>query len=143
MSAISQTRTAAGALGKGFAALSNPSVLWVIFVSLVLTILGMVGLWKLMDWLLTGYGFFTWGWATGSVATGIALLRIVDPELESGTVEDFGYAYIPLIPIEGAAVAIAPLLVVAGASWSVALIWGIIALAGFWVLARSRRPARA
>ncbi|WP_040158720.1 sodium/glutamate symporter [Nigerium massiliense] len=86
---------------------------------------------------------FTWGWATGSVATGIALLRIVDPELESGTVEDFGYAYIPLIPIEGAAVAIAPLLVVAGASWSVALIWGVIALAGFAVLARSRRPARA
>lgn len=86
---------------------------------------------------------FTWGWATGSVATGIALLRIVDPEQESGTVEDFGYAYIPLIPIEGAAVAIAPLLVIAGASWSVALIWGVIALVGLWVLVRAQRPSRA
>lgn len=71
---------------------------------------------------------FTWGWATGSVATGITLLRIVDPDLESGTVEDFGYAYLPLIPIEGAAVAVAPLLVIAGASWTVALIWGLSTL---------------
>lgn len=84
---------------------------------------------------------FTWGWATGSVATGITLLRIVDPDLESGTVEDFGYAYLPLIPIEGAAVAVAPLLVIAGAPWSVALIWGLLALGGAWILMRNRRQA--
>ncbi len=79
MSAISQTRTAAGALGKGFAALGNPSVLWVIFVSLVLTLLGLVGLWKLMDWLLTGYSFFTWGWANWLLDnfTGIVLFFVV------------------------------------------------------------------
>lgn len=86
---------------------------------------------------------FTWGWATGSVATGIALLRIVDPEFESGTVEDFGYAYMPLIPVEGAAVAIAPLLIIGGASWSVALIWGILALLGFWLLRASNSRAKA
>lgn len=86
---------------------------------------------------------FTWGWATGSVATGIALLRIVDPEFESGTVEDFGYAYMPLIPIEGAAVAVAPLLIIAGASWSVALIWGALALLGFWLLRASHAKFKA
>lgn len=82
---------------------------------------------------------FTWGWATGSVATGIALLRIVDPDRESGTVEDFGYAYLPLIPIEGAAVAVAPLLVIAGQSWLVAVIWGALAILGWWMLVRSPR----
>lgn len=86
---------------------------------------------------------FTWGWATGSVATGIALLRIVDPDRESGTMEDFGYAYLPLIPIEGAAVAVAPLLILAGHSWAVALIWGVIAAAGWWMLIRSARSRRA
>lgn len=83
---------------------------------------------------------FTWGWATGSVATGIALLRIVDPDLESGTVEDFGYAYLPLIPVEGAAVAIAPLLIVAGAPWSVVAIWGVIAVVGAVVMVRQGGP---
>lgn len=85
---------------------------------------------------------FTWGWATGSVATGIALLRIVDPELESGTVEDFGYAYLPLIPIEGAAVAIAPLLVVAGHSWAVALIWAALAAGGVFMMLAGQKRSR-
>lgn len=86
---------------------------------------------------------FTWGWATGSVATGIALLRIVDPDRESSTIEDFGVAYLPLIPIEGAAVAIAPLLIITGYSWAVAVVWGVIALAGCWMLLRSARPRAA
>lgn len=83
---------------------------------------------------------FTWGWATGSVATGIALLRIVDPDLESGTVEDFGYAYLPLIPIEGAAVAVAPLMLIAGLPWVVVAIWLALSIGGLWlmVIARER-----
>lgn len=84
---------------------------------------------------------FTWGWATGSVATGIALLRIVDPKFESHTVDDFGYAYIPLIPIEGAAVAVAPLMIIAGASWAVLGIWGALAAIGFYFAWRLRTPA--
>lgn len=73
---------------------------------------------------------FTWGWATGSVPTGIALLRIIDPDHESSTIEDFGYAYLPLIPVETAAVAVAPFMVIGGLSWAVAGIWGLIAVAG-------------
>lgn len=71
---------------------------------------------------------FTWGWATGAVATGIAMLRIVDPKLRSGTMEDFGLAYIPVVPVEIAAVTFVPTLVVAGAAWAVVGIWGAIAV---------------
>ena len=72
---------------------------------------------------------FTWGWATGAVATGIALLRIVDPKLKSRTLEDFSLAYLPVIPVEIAAVTFAPLLVIAGAAGAVVGIWGAIAVA--------------
>jgi uncharacterized protein involved in cysteine biosynthesis len=79
MSAVSDTRTSAGALAKGFAALSNPSVLWVIFVGLALTLVGLVGLWKLMEWLLTGFEFFKWGWANWLVDTftGVVVFFVV------------------------------------------------------------------
>lgn len=72
---------------------------------------------------------FTWGWATGAVATGVAMLRIVDPKLKSGTMEQFGVAYIPVVPVEIAAVSFVPLLVIAGLSWAVVGIWGAIAVA--------------
>lgn len=84
---------------------------------------------------------FTWGWATGSVATGIALLRIVDPESKSGTLQEFGYAYIPLIPIEGGGAAIAPLMVIAGLSWAVVGVWGALAAVGLWLLIMTARPS--
>ena len=71
---------------------------------------------------------FTWGWATGAVATGVAMLRIVDPKLKSGTMEQFGVAYIPVVPVEIAAVSFVPLLLLAGLSWAVVGIWGAIAI---------------
>ncbi|MBN6750956.1 sodium/glutamate symporter [Micrococcus luteus] len=71
---------------------------------------------------------FTWGWATGAVATGVAMLRIVDPKLKSGTMEQFGVAYIPVVPVEIAAVSFVPLLLIAGLSWAVVGIWGAIAV---------------
>ena len=71
---------------------------------------------------------FTWGWATGAVATGVAMLRIVDPKLKSGTMEQFGVAYIPVVPVEIAAVSFVPLLLIAGLSWAVVGIWGAIAI---------------
>lgn len=45
-------------------------------------------------------GIFTWGWTTGAVAMGIALLRIVDPDLKSNTLNDFGLAFIVIAPVE-------------------------------------------
>ncbi|UGB33232.1 sodium/glutamate symporter [Metabacillus sp. B2-18] len=62
-------------------------------------------------------GLFTWGWATGTMAMGIALLRIADPDTESTTLEDFGLAYIPMAPVEIAVVTFAPFMIVSGQSW--------------------------
>ena len=43
---------------------------------------------------------FAFGWNTGVVATGITLVRVVDPEDKSRTLEDFGLAYPPVSFIE-------------------------------------------
>ncbi len=72
-------------------------------------------------------GLFTWGWSTGAVAMGIALLRIVDPKLESKTLDDFGIAYVPIAPVEVALVTFSPVIVAAGFGWSYAA--GALALA--------------
>lgn len=57
-------------------------------------------------------GIFTWGWNTGTVAMGIALLNIVDVNGESGTLEDYGLAYIPIAPVEVLLITFAPLFTV-------------------------------
>lgn len=64
---------------------------------------------------------FTWGWATGTVAMGIALLRIVDPELKSKTLDYYGIAYVPVGILDIVIVALAPLLVLSGLAWPLAL----------------------
>ncbi|MEK5071610.1 sodium/glutamate symporter [Sporosarcina sp. FSL K6-1508] len=56
-------------------------------------------------------GIFTWGWTTGTVAMGMALLRIVDPKSESKTLDDYSLAYIPIAPVEIMLVTFAPMLV--------------------------------
>lgn len=81
-------------------------------------------------------GIFTWGWATASVATGIALLRIVDPKLESNTLEDFGVAYLGFAPVEIAVTTFAPFIVAFGFAWafiggSLLAGVGVIVFAGF------------
>ncbi|MFC5233009.1 sodium/glutamate symporter [Pseudonocardia zijingensis] len=87
---------------------------------------------------------FTWGWATGSVATSIALLRMVDPDLESRTLEEFGIAYLPVAPVETASVALTPVIVIVGAAWAIAAGWtalGVVALVLPFVLGWTRRKA--
>lgn len=62
-------------------------------------------------------GIFTWGWTTGTVAMGMALLRIVDPKSESKTLDDYGLAYIPIAPVEILLVTFAPIFVLNAQSW--------------------------
>jgi glutamate:Na+ symporter, ESS family len=57
---------------------------------------------------------FTFGWNTGVVATGITLVRVVDPDDRSRTLEDFGLAYPPVSFIEIGIVTLLPLFVVRG-----------------------------
>lgn len=79
----------------------------------------------------------TWGWTTGAAATAIALLRMIDPKLKSGTLEEFGVAYIPVAPVETLTVTFVPVLVTAGAVWVVGGVWtavGLLALVLPWML---------
>ncbi|MFD1172706.1 sodium/glutamate symporter [Oceanobacillus picturae] len=65
---------------------------------------------------------FGWGWSTGTVAMGLALLRIVDPELKSKTTDDYALAYIGVAPFDIAIVTFAPMLVAFGFTWVIPLV---------------------
>ncbi|SHJ55248.1 glutamate:Na+ symporter, ESS family [Dethiosulfatibacter aminovorans DSM 17477] len=57
---------------------------------------------------------FIYGWSTGVVAMGVTLLRIVDPEYRSKTLEDYGMAYVFISFVEILIVALLPLFAIAG-----------------------------
>lgn len=75
---------------------------------------------------------FAWGWWTGTMAMGIALLRIVDPKLSSKAMEDYALAYLPIAPIEIALITFAPILFANG--MGVWLLVGCLALAAVTIL---------
>lgn len=51
---------------------------------------------------------FTWGWYTGTMAMGIALLRVVDPEMKSRCLDNYALAYLFIAPIEITLITFAP-----------------------------------
>lgn len=57
---------------------------------------------------------FAWGWWTGTMAMGIALLRIVDPKLSSKAMDDYAMAYLPIAPVEILLITFAPILFMNG-----------------------------
>ena len=57
---------------------------------------------------------FTWGWFTGTMAMGIALLRITDPDGKSRCLDDYAYAYLFIAPVEICLVTFSPVLFAAG-----------------------------
>lgn len=75
---------------------------------------------------------FAWGWWTGTMAMGIALLRIVDPKLSSKAMEDYALAYLPIAPLEIVLITFAPVLFVNG--FGVWLLLGCLALAAITIL---------
>lgn len=52
---------------------------------------------------------FTWGWYTGTMAMGIALLRVVDPEMKSKCLDSYAMAYLFIAPVEIALITFAPI----------------------------------
>lgn len=85
-------------------------------------------------------GIFGWGWATAAVATGIALLKMVDPKLKSGTLNEYGVAYVGFAPFEIGMTILAPIAVIAGittgfgwASFLIALAVVVLAFSLKWV----------
>lgn len=57
---------------------------------------------------------FTWGWYTGTMAMGIALLRVVDPQMRSRCLDDYALAYLIIAPVEIALITFAPVAFVNG-----------------------------
>ena len=57
---------------------------------------------------------FAWGWWTGTMAMGIALIRIVDPKLLSKAMDDYALAYLPIAPIEILLITFVPIMFVNG-----------------------------
>jgi ESS family glutamate:Na+ symporter len=57
---------------------------------------------------------FVYGWDTGIVGTSITLLRVVDPQFRSRTLEDYGLAYLFIAPFEIGLLVVVPPLVARG-----------------------------
>ena len=77
---------------------------------------------------------FTWGWFTGTMAMGIALLRITDPDSKSGCLDDYAFAYLYIAPVEIALVSLSPLAFSSGLGWLFVL---VCAVAGAAILGLS------
>ncbi|MFC0525861.1 sodium/glutamate symporter [Pontibacillus salicampi] len=65
---------------------------------------------------------FGWGWSTGTVAMGIALLRIVDPKTKSTTLDDYALGYVGMVPVEILIITFGPIMMMAGAGGLFSLI---------------------
>ncbi len=64
-------------------------------------------------WLMKNDGWlekaiFTWGWFTGTIAMGIAMLRVADPDQKSHCMEDYALAYLFIAPVEISLITFAP-----------------------------------
>ncbi|KGX87057.1 sodium/glutamate symporter [Pontibacillus litoralis] len=92
-------------------------------------------------------GIFGWGWSTGTVAMGIALLRIVDPKKESSTLDDYALGYVGMVPVEIVIITFGPMMMMTGLGFpfSLALLGGaavlfVIAAKTGWLVSK-RTPS--
>ena len=75
---------------------------------------------------------FSWGWFTGTMAMGIALLRVVDPKMKSRCLDNYALAYLFIAPVEISLITFAPVAFVNGYGLifaSICLVAGLSVLA--------------
>lgn len=75
---------------------------------------------------------FTWGWFTGTMAMGIALLRVVDPKMKSRCLDNYALAYLFIAPVEISLITFAPVAFVNGYGL---IFSGICLIAGLSIMA--------
>jgi ESS family glutamate:Na+ symporter len=93
---------------------------------------------------------FAWGWWTGTMAMGIALLRIVDPKMMSKALDDYALAYLPCAPVEILLITIVPIMFTAGqGAWLMLICLAISAVLLFlasrlkwWIPTKDLQPGR-
>lgn len=89
---------------------------------------------------------FAWGWWTGTMAMGIALIRIVDPKMASKAMDDYALAYLPIAPVEILLITFVPILFAGGngvwlmtACVLLSLLLLLLAIKmGWWIKTRNR-----
>lgn len=88
---------------------------------------------------------FIYGWTTGVVAMGVTLLRIVDPEFRSKTLEEYGMAYVFISIIELVLISILPIFVAKGyvlsSSLVLLVIWAVLLIGTAVVYGVHNEPA--
>lgn len=72
---------------------------------------------------------FNWGYSTGTVAMGIALHKIVDPDMRTTTLDDYGVAYLGIVPFEVLTLTFLPLIIMSGFGWIYALFAVVVCVA--------------
>ncbi|MBO7419343.1 MAG: sodium:glutamate symporter [Bacteroidaceae bacterium] len=84
------------------------SILLVSGLTITLIYVLVVGRWLMKKDCWLEKALFTWGWFTGTVAMGIAMLRVADPEQKSHCMEDYALAYLFIAPVEICLITFAP-----------------------------------
>lgn len=90
-------------------------------------------LWLLGRRMLRNFWFersmVVFGWNTGTVATSMLLVRVIDPDMRSGVLEDFGISYFGVAFAEIAIVSLVPHFVASGMTF-----WpAVILISGFFL----------
>ncbi|GAA4900079.1 sodium:glutamate symporter [Ferrimonas pelagia] len=68
---------------------------------------------------------FSWGWLTGTVGMGIALLRIIDPKMRAKVLDDYAIAYVPGSITDMVIISLVPILMMQGMAH--------LAIGGMWL----------
>ena len=86
---------------------------------------------------------FSWGWFTGTMAMGMALLRIADPESRSHCVDHYGIAYIFIAPVEIALITFAPIIFCSGYGLLFASVSAVLGLTIMSYMIYNKRRSKA
>ncbi|MHC4394042.1 MAG: sodium/glutamate symporter [Planctomycetota bacterium] len=103
-----------------------------IAVLMVCGMAGAVGMFFLGRWLLPDYwverSIMTFGQSTGVTATGLLLLRIVDPDFKSPAVTAWGFSYLLAFPLFSIYMGVAAAMIMSRGYWSFVLLSVIITI---------------
>lgn len=90
---------------------------------------------------------FSWGWLTGTVGMGIALLRIVDPKMRSRVLDDYAIAYVPGSVVDMVMISLVPILMMKGMAFEAiaGMLFYLLGILVMWrfILRRQGRMAPA
>lgn len=85
---------------------------------------------------------FSWGWFTGTMAMGMALFRIADPDGRSRCVDHYAIAYIFIAPVEIALITFAPLVFSSGYGLAFSSVCAVIGLSLLVYMVRNKKRSK-